>query len=192
MLAHTHGQPASPTTMGKELKVFVMRLKDNLDSFRDARPYAKFSGASGGYNAMQLVENVDWPQHCTSFVASFGVIYEDTATQVSGHDWLAESFHAMMRINNVLIDMCRDIWQYFMMGYLRLNTSRVGSSTMPHKVNPIEFENAEGNLELANHLAGFFADKLTKSRLQRDLSGSTVKRNIQQDKDHAGCAGSKQ
>lgn len=177
MLARTHGQTASPTTLGKEFGVFRYRLDQQMVWTPNIT--VKFGGATGNYNAMHIAyPKIDWPKHCKEFVNSFGFDYEQVTTQVSSHDWLADLFHHYLRINNIFIDMSQDIWQYMMLGYISLKTDRVGSSTMPHKVNPIEFEKAEGNLQLANAIQTFFADKLTKSRLQRDLSGSTVKRNL--------------
>lgn len=179
MLARTHGQPASPTTFGKEMRVYKYRLETELHHFTLIRIFGKFGGATGNMNACHFTyPEVQWPMFVSEFIRSFDVDYELITTQVSSHDWLACMFHNIIRINNILIDLCRDIWDYISRGYIILNTNRVGSSTMPHKINPIEFENAEGNLEFANVMFSFFADKLTKSRLQRDLSGSTVKRNV--------------
>lgn len=181
MLAHTHGQPATPTTLGKEFAVFAERLKPQLESLKGISLTSKFSGATGNYAAQQLaVPDINWPEFTEKFLASLGLRMTKVATQIDPKDSFAELFDNIRRINNILIDLCRDCWLYTSFGYLVQQTKKkeVGSSTMPHKVNPINFENSEGNLELANSMLSFLSDKLTKSRLQRDLSDSTVMRNI--------------
>lgn len=181
MLARTHGQPASPTTMGKELINFAARLKRPMQQLAEVLIPAKCNGAVGNYNAhIVAYPKVDWRKHCASFVTSLGLSFNPYTTQIEPHDGIAEISHLMIRINNILIDYAQDMWQYISMGYFTQKTisGEVGSSTMPHKVNPIDFENAEGNLGLSNALFEHFANKLTKSRLQRDLSDSTVLRNL--------------
>lgn len=181
MLARTHGQPASPTTMGKELINFAARLKRPMQQLLEVLIPAKCNGAVGNYNAHVVAyPQVDWRKHCAAFVTSLGLSFNPYTTQIEPHDGIAEISHLMIRINNILIDYAQDMWQYISMGYFTQKTvsGEVGSSTMPHKVNPIDFENAEGNLGLSNALFEHFANKLTKSRLQRDLSDSTVLRNL--------------
>ncbi len=181
MLARTHGQPATPTTMGKELVNFVARLKRPQQQLAEVLIPGKFNGAVGNYNAHVIAyPEVDWRKHCASFVTSLGLSFNPYTTQIEPHDGLAEVSQIMVRINNILLDYTQDIWSYISLGYFKQKTiaAEVGSSTMPHKVNPIDFENAEGNLGLANALFIHFANKLTQSRLQRDLSDSTVLRNI--------------
>ena len=181
MLARTHGQAATPTTMGKELINFAARLKRPLQQLTEVLISAKCNGAVGNYNAHSLAfPNVDWRKHCAQFVASLGLSFNAYTTQIEPHDGIAEVAHIMIRINNILLDYTRDIWTYISLGYFKQKTvaTEVGSSTMPHKVNPIDFENAEGNLGLSNALFDHFANKLTQSRLQRDLSDSTVLRNL--------------
>lgn len=181
MLARTHGQPATPTTMGKELINFAARLKRPMQQLIEVVIPGKFNGAVGNYNAHHIAyPELDWRQHCQQFVTSLGLSFNAYTTQIEPHDGIAEISHLMIRINNILLDYCRDIWQYIAMNYFSQKTidNEVGSSTMPHKVNPIDFENAEGNLGLANALFSHFANKLTQSRLQRDLSDSTVLRNL--------------
>lgn len=181
MLARTHGQPATPTTIGKELAVFVERLSIQRDSLNEIKYYGKFGGATGNLNAHKAAyPDIDWPQFAERFVSSLGLIRERHTTQIDHYDHLATLCHVWMRINTVLIDLCRDIWQYISMEYLTQKAvpGEVGSSTMPHKVNPIDFENAEGNLGLANAVFAHLAEKLPVSRLQRDLTDSTVLRNI--------------
>jgi len=179
MLSRTHGQTATPTTFGKEFANYYIRLRDQFYLFDMKKACAKINGATGNYAAMNAAyPNVNWPELTAGFLNSMNLRESTYTTQIEPHDWIAEWFHSMIRLNNILIDLCQDIWQYMSLGYLSIDTDRVGSSTMPHKVNPIEFENAEGNLQMANALLTFFADKLTKSRMQRDLSGSTVKRNL--------------
>lgn len=181
MLSRTHGQPATPTTIGKELINFSARLKRPLQQLAEVLIPAKCNGAVGNYNAHVIAyPNIDWRKHSSRFVTKLGLDFSAYTTQIEPHDGLAEVSHLMIRINNILLDYTRDIWSYISLGYFKQKTvaGEVGSSTMPHKVNPIDFENAEGNLGLANALFNHFADKLTQSRLQRDLSDSTVLRNI--------------
>lgn len=181
MLARTHGQPATPTTIGKELINFVARLKRPMQQLAEVLISAKCNGAVGNYNAHVIAyPEVDWRKHSAQFVTSLGLSFNAYTTQIEPHDGIAEVSHLMVRINNILLDYTRDIWSYISLGYFRQKTiaEEVGSSTMPHKVNPIDFENAEGNLGLANALFDHFANKLTQSRLQRDLSDSTVLRNL--------------
>lgn len=181
MLSRTHGQPATPTTMGKELINFVARLKRPQQQLCEVLIPGKFNGAVGNYNAHVVAyPEVDWRKHCANFVTSLGLSFNAYTTQIEPHDGLAEVSQIMMRINNILLDYTQDIWSYISLGYFKQKTieGEVGSSTMPHKVNPIDFENAEGNLGMANALFIHFANKLTQSRLQRDLSDSTVLRNI--------------
>lgn len=181
MLAHTHGQPASPTTLGKEMAVFAARLEEQVAQL-EGLPYpAKFGGATGGLNAHRAAyPDVDWESFADNFVGSLGLLRSKPTTQIDHYDNLAAIFDCLRRINVVLLDLCRDMWSYISMGYFRLKVKdgETGSSAMPHKVNPIDFENAEGNLGLANALLTFFSLKLPVSRLQRDLSDSTVLRNI--------------
>jgi len=181
MLARTHGQPATPTTMGKELINFAARLKRPQQQLVEVLIPGKFNGAVGNYNAHVIAfPEVDWRKHCADFVTSLGLSFSPYTTQIEPHDGIAEVSHIMVRINNILLDYTQDIWSYISLGYFKQKTiaDEVGSSTMPHKVNPIDFENAEGNLGLANALFMHFANKLTNSRLQRDLSDSTVLRNL--------------
>ncbi|MBA3536901.1 MAG: adenylosuccinate lyase [Tatlockia sp.] len=181
MLARTHGQPATPTTIGKELVNFVARLKRPQQQLAEVLIPAKCNGAVGNYNAHLIAyPHVDWRKHCANFVSSLGLSFSAYTTQIEPHDGIAEVAHIMIRINNILIDYTRDIWTYISLNYFKQKTiaDEVGSSTMPHKVNPIDFENAEGNLGLANALFDHFANKLPQSRMQRDLSDSTVLRNI--------------
>ena len=181
MLARTHGQPATPTTLGKEMVNFVARLKRPLQQLAEVLIPAKYNGAVGNYNAhIVAYPEVDWRKHCAHFVDSFGLSFSAYTTQIEPHDGIAEVCHIMVRINNILLDYCQDIWTYISLNYFTQKTieEEVGSSTMPHKVNPIDFENAEGNLGMANALFMHFADKLTQSRMQRDLSDSTVLRNL--------------
>ena len=181
MLSRTHGQPASPTTMGKELANFLSRLDRQLDQLKSTEYLAKMNGAVGNYNAHIIAyPNVDWESVANGYIDSLGLSFNPYTTQIEPHDWMAELFHAMIRINNICLDLSRDIWMYISIGYFKqdVNESEVGSSTMPHKVNPIDFENAEGNIGIANAIFGHLASKLTISRLQRDLSDSTAQRNI--------------
>ena len=181
MLARTHGQTASPTTMGKELANVAARLAAQQAGIARVMVLGKMNGAVGNYNAhVAALPAIDWPAFSAAFVDSLGLVPNPYTTQIEPHDWIAEFCHALMRANTVLLDLSRDMWSYISIGYFtqRLVVGEVGSSTMPHKVNPIDFENAEGNLGLANALLGHFADKLPVSRLQRDLTDSTVLRNV--------------
>lgn len=181
MLARTHGQPASPTTMGKELANVVARLLRQLELLEHTPILGKINGAVGNFNAHVIAyPEVEWPTLSERVIRGLGLEPNAYTTQIEPHDFLAELFHALMRLNTVLIDVSRDIWGYISAGYFRqrLVAGEVGSSTMPHKVNPIDFENAEGNLGLANALLDHLAGKLPISRFQRDLTDSTVLRNI--------------
>ena len=181
MLARTHGQPASPTSMGKELANVVHRLRRQRQQIADQPILGKINGAVGNFNAhLVSYPEVDWPALGRRMVESLGLQWNPYTTQIEPHDWMAEFFHAQMRYNTILIDLCRDIWSYISIGYFRQKTvaGEVGSSTMPHKVNPIDFENAEGNLGIANALLDHLAGKLPVSRWQRDLTDSTVLRTI--------------
>ncbi|GAC1329920.1 MAG: adenylosuccinate lyase [Steroidobacteraceae bacterium] len=181
MLARTHGQTATPTTAGKELANVAARLRTQRAGIERVVVLGKMNGAVGNFNAhVAALPQVDWPAFSTAFVESLGVVSNALTTQIEPHDWIAEYCHALMRANTVLLDLSRDMWAYISIGYFkqRLVEGEVGSSTMPHKVNPIDFENAEGNLGLANALFGHFADKLPLSRLQRDLTDSTVLRSL--------------
>ena len=180
MLARTHGQPATPTTVGKELAVFVHRLREARAAVARTPIRGKINGATGSFNAhMVAYPEVDWPALGQRFVAGLGLEWSPCTTQIEPHDYMAELFGAVARFNTVLIDLSRDIWGYISFGYFkqRLVEGEVGSSTMPHKVNPIDFENAEGNLGLANATLEHLAGKLPVSRFQRDLTDSTVLRN---------------
>ncbi|MGW8369971.1 MAG: adenylosuccinate lyase [Gammaproteobacteria bacterium] len=180
MLARTHGQAASPTTLGKEVANFVARLERQTESFDRVAIYGKFNGAVGNYNAHAIAyPECDWIESSARFVESLGLTANSHTTQIEPHDWIAEYCHSLVRINTIVIDLCRDFWGYISLGYFRSRAvaNEVGSSTMPHKVNPIDFENAEGNLGLANALLEFLAGKLPISRWQRDLTDSTVLRN---------------
>ena len=182
MLAHTHGQPASPTRLGKEIMVFVERIGAQVEQIINVPFTAKFGGATGNFNAHAVAfPEKDWIQLGNEFVEnSLGLQRQQFTTQIEHYDNLAAHFDAMKRINNILIDLCRDIWTYISMNYFKQKTVKgeIGSSAMPHKVNPIDFENAEGNLGIANALLEHLAGKLPVSRLQRDLTDSTVLRNI--------------
>ena len=181
LLSRTHGQAASPTTIGKELKVFQLRISKEINTLKNIKPLAKFSGATGNYHTFEITNNkINWPAINSRFIKSFGVNQNPITTQIEPHDWIAEMSHSIIRINNISNDLSQDMWIYISneIFKLKINKSEVGSSTMPHKVNPIDFENAEGNFGISNALNNFFADNLTKSRLQRDLSDSTVLRNI--------------
>jgi adenylosuccinate lyase len=181
MMSRTHGQPATPTTLGKEVANFAWRLQKQRQRYAEVAVEGKINGAVGNFNAhLVAYPGVDWPLLGRQFVESLGLTWNPYTTQIEPHDWNAEYFDAMARINTVLIDLCRDLWGYISIGYFRQRVvaGEVGSSTMPHKVNPIDFENGEGNLGLANALLRFLADKLPVSRWQRDLTDSTVLRNI--------------
>ena len=182
MLAKTHGQPASPTRLGKEVMVFVSRLRQQAKLLREVPLSAKFGGATGNFNAHHVAyPEVDWRAFADRFVAErLGLVREPWTTQISNYDNLAALFDGMKRVNTILIDLCRDVWTYVSMEYFkqRIKAGEVGSSAMPHKVNPIDFENAEGNLGMSNAVLTFLAQKLPVSRLQRDLTDSTVLRNV--------------
>lgn len=181
MLAHTHGQPASPTRLGKEIMVFVERIQNQIEQFIGIPFTGKFGGATGNFNAHHIAfPKIDWIKFANEFVEQLGLSRQQFTTQIEHYDNLAAHFDCMKRINNILIDLCRDVWSYVSMEYFKQKTKKgeVGSSAMPHKVNPIDFENAEGNLGIANSLLEFLSAKLPVSRLQRDLTDSTVLRNI--------------
>ena len=180
-LARTHGQPASPSTLGKEFKVFASRLDREISILKSIKPMAKFSGATGNYHTFDIVDTkIKWSQINKKFIKQFAVEQNPYTTQIEPHDWIAETCHSLVRINNILIDLCQYAWIYISNDIfaLKLLKNEVGSSTMPHKVNPIDVENAEGNFGISSALLEFFANKLTKSRHQRDLSDSTVLRNV--------------
>ena len=181
MLARTHGQPASPTTLGKEIANFVARLRRAERRWAAVEILGKWNGAVGNFNAHRAaLPEVDWAAVSGAFIESLGLARNEYTTQIEPHDWIAEYCDALAALNVVLLDLCRDFWGYISLGYLkqRAAAAEVGSSTMPHKVNPIDFENAEGNLGIANALLRHFADKLPVSRWQRDLTDSTVLRNL--------------
>lgn len=182
MLAKTHGQPASPTRLGKEVMVFVYRLEEQLALLKNCKFTAKFGGATGNYNAHHVAyPEYDWREFGNRFVAEkLGLEREQFTTQISNYDHLGAIFDAIRRINTIIIDLDRDFWMYISMEYFKqkIKAGEVGSSAMPHKVNPIDFENSEGNLGIANAILQFLAAKLPVSRLQRDLTDSTVLRNI--------------
>lgn len=182
MLARTHGQPASPTTIGKEFKVFAERFSQQLNYFNHIPFAAKFAGATGNFNAHKVAyPDIDWYKFAKDFVENRLLLqYSFPTTQIEHYDHLAAYFDAIKRLNVILLDLCRDVWQYISMEYFvqMINENEVGSSAMPHKVNPIDFENAEGNLGISNALLIHFGEKLPISRLQRDLTDSTVLRNL--------------
>lgn len=182
MLAKTHGQPASPTRLGKEINVYVSRIEKQLELLKETPISAKFGGATGNYNAHHVAyPSIDWKAFGNNFVAQkLGLVREEWTTQISNYDNLAALFDALKRINTIMIDMNRDFWQYISMEYFKqkIKAGEVGSSAMPHKVNPIDFENAEGNLGIANAIFTHLSMKLPVSRLQRDLTDSTVLRNV--------------
>lgn len=181
MLSRTHGQAASPTTLGKEFANVVARLRRQREQFLSVQLLGKINGAVGNYNAhLVAYPEVDWEANAQQFVESFGLSFNPYTTQIEPHDCIAEYFHALMRFNTILIDFNRDTWGYISEGYFKqsLVAGEVGSSTMPHKVNPIDFENSEGNLGIANALMAHLANKLPRSRWQRDLTDSTVLRNV--------------
>ena len=181
MMARTHGQPATPTTLGKELNVFKQRLNKEKKTLEEQEFFAKWGGATANYNPHLLAfPQADWLTHSEKFLDELELKLTKVSTQIEPHDYMAKVFHNLMRVNTILIDFSQDIWTYISFDYfkLKLDKNEVGSSTMPHKVNPIDFENAEGNLGLANALFNHLAEKLPRSRLQRDLSDSTVLRNI--------------
>jgi adenylosuccinate lyase len=181
MLSRTHGQPATPTTLGKEMANLVHRLRIQRDRVAEVTLLGKMNGAVGHYNAHRVAyPDVDWPDLTRAFVESLGLAWNPYTTQIEPHDYMAELFDAVARFNTVLIDLSRDLWGYISLGYFKQRTvaGEVGSSTMPHKVNPIDFENAEGNLGIANAILRHLAEKLPISRWQRDLTDSTVLRNL--------------
>ncbi len=182
MLARTHGQPASPTRLGKEVMVFVYRLEEQLRAMKEVPITAKFGGATGNFNAHHVAfPQYDWQEFGNRFVSEkLGLEREQFTTQISNYDWMGALFDAMRRINTIIIDLDRDFWMYISMEYFKqkIKAGEVGSSAMPHKVNPIDYENSEGNLGLSNAILAFLAQKLPVSRLQRDLTDSTVLRNV--------------
>lgn len=191
MLARTHGQAASPTTLGKEMAVFAYRLAKQRASLAAVPLLGKWAGAVGNYNAHAAAyPRVDWPAVARGFVRSLGLAWNPLVTQIESHDYMAEVFAAVCRFNTVLLGFDRDLWAYISAGYFRQRPvpGEVGSSTMPHKVNPIDFENSEGNLGVANALLSHLGDKLCVSRLQRDLSDSTALRNLGQGFGHSMLA----
>ena len=180
-LARTHGQPASPSTLGKEILVFSKRLQRQLEQLKSINPMAKWGGATGNYHTILLANQDRDPVNIASkFIKKFKVKHNVVTTQIEPHDWIAETCHALIRVNNIVNDLNNDMWMYIANDIFILKPikNEVGSSTMPHKVNPIDFENSEGNIGLANSMLNFFAEKLPISRLQRDLSDSTTLRNI--------------
>ena len=181
MLSRTHGQTASPTTLGKEMANFSYRLMRQIEQLKQVKIMGKFNGAVGNFNAhISAYPNLDWPNISKNFIESLGINYAPYSSQIETHDYIAEYFHILNRFNTILIDFCRDVWGYISLGYFTQKNieGEVGSSTMPHKVNPIDFENAEGNLGLAIAIGDHFAKKLPISRWQRDLTDSTVLRNL--------------
>jgi len=181
MMSRTHGQPASPTTLGKEFANVVHRMRRQLEQIKAVEMLGKFNGAVGNYNAhLSAYPDSDWPAISRQFVESMGLDWNPYTTQIEPHDYIAELFDALVRLNTIMIDFSRDSWSYISIGYFRQKTvdGEVGSSTMPHKVNPIDFENAEGNLGIANAVLTHLAQKLPISRWQRDLTDSTVLRNL--------------
>jgi adenylosuccinate lyase len=181
MLSRTHGQSATPTTVGKEFANVAARLERQIQQFQQVVLLGKINGAVGNYNAHRVAyPDIDWPSLAQSFVESLGLNFNPYTIQIEPHDYMAEYFHSLSRFNTILLDFDRDVWGYISLGYFKQKTvaGEVGSSTMPHKVNPIDFENSEGNLGLANALFGFLAEKLPVSRWQRDLTDSTVLRNM--------------
>ncbi len=181
MLAHTHGQPATPTTVGKEFAVFVARLERGIARIESVEALGKFSGATGTFAAHLAADpDADWPAISREFVTSLGLTWNPLTTQIEPHDWQAELFSAVSHVNRILHNLCTDLWAYISMGYISQipQAGATGSSTMPHKINPIRFENAEANLELSSALLDSLAATLVTSRLQRDLTDSTTQRNI--------------
>jgi adenylosuccinate lyase len=181
MLSRTHGQTASPTTLGKEMANVAYRLARQIKQFENVELLGKINGAVGNYNAhLSAYPEIDWAAHAQAFVESLGLAFNPYTTQIEPHDYMAELFDALRRYNTILIDFNRDVWGYISLGYFkqRLKDGEVGSSTMPHKVNPIDFENSEGNLGIANAVLGHLGEKLPVSRWQRDLTDSTVLRNM--------------
>lgn len=181
MMSRTHGQPASPTTLGKEINVFLTRIKKEHTRLLESKFYAKWGGATANYNPHLLAfPDEDWVSHSKEFLKHLDIELTVVATQIEPHDYMAELFQNIQRINTIILDLNRDIWTYISLDYfsLKMSKNEVGSSTMPHKVNPIDFENAEGNIGLSNAIFSHLSEKLPVSRLQRDLSDSTVLRNI--------------
>lgn len=181
LLSRTHGQPASPSTMGKEFANVAARLKRAIEQVKAVQPLAKMNGATGNYNAhLSAYPEIDWPEFSQKVLASLGLVQNEHTIQIEPHDWMAQLFDAIARANTILLDFNRDIWGYIALGYFkqRLKEGEIGSSTMPHKVNPIDFENSEGNIGLANALLRHLSEKLPVSRWQRDLTDSTVLRNL--------------
>jgi adenylosuccinate lyase len=181
MLARTHGQAATPTTLGKEVANVLARIVRQRRALEAIQPMGKMNGAVGNYNAHHIAyPEIDWPTLSSEFLSTLGLAWNPYTTQIEPHDYMAEYFHGVIRINTILIDLSRDVWSYISLGYFtqKVIAGEVGSSTMPHKVNPIDFENAEGNLGLSNAILSHLAEKLPISRLQRDLTDSTVLRNI--------------
>ena len=181
ILSHTHGQPASPSTMGKEFINFQKRLLIQINGLKDIKIKGKFNGATGNYSAHSIAyPNIDWPKNIKRYLSSLKIELNSHTTQIEPHDYIAELCNRINHINSILIGFTQDIWSYISKGYFTQKniSGEIGSSTMPHKINPINFENAEGNLGMSNALSHFFANKLTISRLQRDLSDSTVLRNL--------------
>ena len=181
MLSRTHGQPATPTTLGKEIANVGARMLRQREQIASVEMLGKANGAVGSYAAHAITyPEVDWEAHTRDFVESLGLTWNPMTTQIEPHDWIAEFFHGLVRFNTILLDLARDLWSYISIGYFKqkLVEGEVGSSTMPHKVNPIDFENAEGNLGVANAILGHLAEKLPVSRWQRDLSDSTTLRNV--------------
>lgn len=181
MLSRTHGQPASPTTLGKEMAIFAVRLSRERQRVSQIELLGKFAGAVGNYNAHVVAyPEINWPKIAEEFVQSLGLTFNPYVTQIEPHDYMASLFHTVIQFNNILTDFDRDIWGYISLGYFKQTTKagEIGSSTMPHKVNPIDFENSEGNLGKANAGLSFLSMKLPISRWQRDLTDSTVLRNM--------------
>lgn len=181
MLSHTHGQPASPTTMGKEFINYQKRILNQLDDLKEIKIRGKFNGATGNYSSHSITySDINWPVAIKKFIKSLKLDINSHTTQIEPHDYIADICHKQSHINSILIDFAQDIWSYISKNYFNQKNiaGEIGSSTMPHKINPINFENAEGNLGMSNALSQFFANKLIISRLQRDLSDSTVLRNI--------------
>jgi len=191
MLSRTHGQPASPTTLGKEMANVVHRLRRQREQIAGCELLGKINGAVGNYNAhLCAYPEIDWPAFARQFVENLGISWNPYTIQIEPHDYIAELFDAVARLNTILIDFCRDVWSYISLGYFKQKTiaGEVGSSTMPHKVNPIDFENGEGNLGIANAILAHLAAKLPISRWQRDLTDSTVLRNLGVGFAHTGIA----
>jgi len=181
MLSHTHGQPATPSTMGKELAVFIHRLERQIRRIESNEYLGKFSGATGTFSAhVVAAPNVDWTSEAEAFVTGLGLTFNPLTTQIESHDWQAELYGAVAHFNRILHNLCTDVWSYISMGYFKQIpvAGATGSSTMPHKINPIRFENAESNLELANAILDSLGATLVTSRLQRDLTDSSAQRNI--------------